>query len=94
MVVVPRIHLNGTAAKDLVEQQREVLRIANVLLIALRDASPNARDFYPLEPGSFERAVSQHRARVDAVEKVVEESKALFEALYEQKEALDARRGR
>lgn len=53
---LPTIHLNGTGADTLQQEYRAVRRAITAAADALAAATCNARDFYPQEPGKWERA--------------------------------------
>ena len=53
---LPTIHLNGTGADTLQREYRAVRRAIAAAADALAAATCNARDFYPQEPGAWERA--------------------------------------
>ena len=53
---LPTIHLNGTGAQNLEEEYRAVRRAVSAAGDALQAATCNARDFYPQEPGAWQRA--------------------------------------
>ena len=53
---LPTIHLNGTGADTLQQEYRAVRRAITAAVDALAAATCNARDFYPQEPGAWERA--------------------------------------
>jgi hypothetical protein len=72
-IILPTVHLNGTAKQDLVDQL-DIARIAlGVAVEALEDARPNARDYYPVGPDAFPRAQSEHQVRVLALRAVLEQ---------------------
>ena len=62
---LPTIHLNGTGAENLQQEYRAVRRAIDAAADALRAATCNQRDFYPQEPGAWERARAE---RVKAFE--------------------------
>jgi len=71
-IVVPVVHMNGTAKSDLIEQQSEVyLQLSNVL-DAMRAAAPNGRDYYPV-PGLMEKAIAQHMRRMGVITGLMDE---------------------
>lgn len=53
---LPTIHLNGTGADTLEQEYRAVRHAIAAAADALQAATCNARDFYPQEPGAWERA--------------------------------------
>lgn len=53
---LPTIHLNGTGADNLQQEYRAVRRAIAAAADALVAATCNQRDFYPQEPGAWERA--------------------------------------
>lgn len=56
MTTLPTIHLNGTGAESLMQEYRAVRKAITAAADALAHATCNARDFYPQEPGAWERA--------------------------------------
>lgn len=56
MVTLPTIHLNGTGADTLQREYGEVRQAIRAASDALAAATCNPRDFYPQEPGAWERA--------------------------------------
>jgi hypothetical protein len=53
---LPTIHLNGTGADSLYREYQAVRRAIAAAADALAAATCNQRDFYPQEPGAWERA--------------------------------------
>ena len=53
---LPTIHLNGTSAQNLEDEYRAVRHAVTAASDALAAATCNARDFYPQEPGAWQRA--------------------------------------
>ena len=60
---LPTIHLNGTGADSLYQEYRTVRLAIIAAADALQVATCNARDFYPQEPGNWEKARAE-RARM------------------------------
>ena len=60
---LPTIHLNGTGADSLKQEYRAARRAIGAAVDALAAATCNARDFYPQEPGAWQRARAE---RVEA----------------------------
>jgi hypothetical protein len=63
MTTLPTIHLNGTGASTLLEEYSKVAEAIAAATTALEQATCNARDFYPQEPGNWEKA---RQERTDA----------------------------
>lgn len=61
-VIAPIVHLNGTSRESLTEQLENLLGNLSVADNALAEASPNQRDYYPVE-GLWEKARKQHEYR-------------------------------
>jgi hypothetical protein len=55
-VTLPTIHLNGTGAANLEAEYRAVREAVDKTTRLLEQATCNARDFYPQEPGAWQRA--------------------------------------
>jgi hypothetical protein len=53
---LPTIHMNGTGADSLKQEYRAARRAIGAAVDALAAATCNARDFYPQEPGAWQRA--------------------------------------
>lgn len=71
-IVMPIVHLNGTAAEDLISQRSEFLDGLHLAGRCLAKIAPNGRDYY-LEPGRMEKAVEQHERRMAALKEMIEE---------------------
>jgi hypothetical protein len=55
-VTLPTIHLNGTGAASLEAEYRAVREAVTATEELLQAATCNLRDFYPQEPGAWQRA--------------------------------------
>jgi len=55
-VTLPTIHRNGTGAANLEAEYQAVRKAITATEELLQAATCNARDFYPQEPGAWERA--------------------------------------
>jgi predicted RNA polymerase sigma factor len=60
--MIPTIHDNGTSRERLIAQLTAVTGHLEAARKALKEAAPNARDYYPQGPGAFAKAASQHEA--------------------------------
>lgn len=47
-LIAPIIHGNGTSKSALLEQQLEIMNNLRKVMKAMRDATPNGRDYYPV----------------------------------------------
>ncbi len=66
----PTIHLNGSSARRLLEEN-EVPRLLVLRSIeALERNGPNARDYYPQGQDAFGEAVRQHESRLSRLREV------------------------
>ena len=70
-VTLPALHLNGTSADDLLEQQADVLAALEGLRQALAKATPNARDYYVVSETAYAEALAAHRAEFSVLEALV-----------------------
>lgn len=82
-MIKPTIHLNGTSRDALYEQMVEVGSALVKALDALREAAPNARDYYPQGPDAFEQARREHESRVERVNAVQAEVEDLLNHIAE-----------
>jgi len=69
----PTIHLNGTSAKDLLEQYRNAMEAISAAGDALAKCGPNGRDYYPQGPEAIGKALDEHRSRRQRIEVIYDE---------------------
>jgi hypothetical protein len=81
-VIVPIVHLNGDRKETLMDQLASVYAALRDAEDVLRDAAPNARNYYLVE-GLFEQAVTQHRARQVQLDAIIQSVDAEMIALNE-----------
>jgi hypothetical protein len=74
---LPTIHLNGTSAQELLDQNRAVLDAIHQLQEALSAATPNARDYYPQGAGAYTIARNEHITRQQAIQQMEDEIMAI-----------------
>jgi hypothetical protein len=67
---LPTIHLNGTGADSLKQEYRAARQAIGAAVDALAAATCNARDFYPQEPGAWERARAERAEAFKLLEQV------------------------
>ena len=81
LVEVPVVNLNGTSRQALIEGVLDCdLAIVNAMQV-LRQNSPHGRDYPSL--GSIERALADHRSRLDRLEAIQKEFQAIGDHLCE-----------
>lgn len=76
--LAPLLHLNGSAAKVLLEQQQDIYDAALKLESALAQATPHDRDYYLIDSGAGAAARKEHLARIVAVRKILEDTRSLM----------------
>lgn len=83
MITPPTIHLNGTSAESLLEDALDVMRKISELLDAMQKGAPNARDYYVQGPDAFGKARAEHQWRMEQIQGVYDEYKALAHHISE-----------
>lgn len=63
-ITLPMVHLNGTSKSELEEQQMKMYQAADSLILAMRAARPNARDYYVIDNGAYLRACAEFEVLV------------------------------
>ncbi len=70
MSTAPIVNLNGSAARDLTDQQRKIADAAYDLITALCEATPHGRDYQTSPQGDFEAARREHAATIKAAQDI------------------------
>lgn len=78
-IVTPCIHMNGTSREALADQHQSAIRALSLALAALREAAPNARDYYVQGDDAYHHARTEHQSRIDRLLSVHAELMALWE---------------
>jgi uncharacterized membrane protein YdfJ with MMPL/SSD domain len=78
-MILPTIHMNGTAASDLYQENRNAAHALREALRQLHNAAPNGRDYYPQGPAAINVALAEHGARIELLERVLEELNGIAE---------------
>lgn len=84
--MTPTIHMNGTSASDLIDQQLAVVKAARELRRALARAAPNGRDFYPQGDDALREARKAYDVEAAQVVSIISNHEAILEALVDQTE--------
>lgn len=79
-IVLPVVHMNGTARQDLIDQRDAVWTALHAAMDALREMNPNGRDYYP-EPGRMTAAEEQQRRRCLLLDQLASELEFEIEQL-------------
>lgn len=82
-LAVPIVHLNGTSRNGLLEQTQAAYDAARVLGDALREMTPNGRDYYPAGPEAFELARTQHAERLAMVRRLRHDLECIAAAIQD-----------
>lgn len=82
-VVCPIVHMNGTSKDALIGGLCLVREKLEEAYQALKEASPNGRDYYPVA-GLMDKAVEQHMARMRAIDAIVDGLDAEIDAIDKQ----------
>ncbi len=82
-VSIPTIHSNGTSEKELslaLEVASSALRKA---LRAMRDVTPNGRDYYTQGDGALTKAIDAHADRCRRLDDVQRELVEIYTGIYD-----------
>ena len=78
-MIAPSIHLNGSSAESLLAEYEAAGAALRSALVALGEAAPNARDYYPQGPDAYAQAAREHGSRIERLRAVLEEIAQLHE---------------
>jgi len=82
-MIAPKVHLNGSSRETLREGYRDAADAVLRAREALRDTRPNARDYYPQGDAAYTKAVAEHMSRCHRIQSVLDELRALCDAVEE-----------
>lgn len=83
-MITPRLNLNGTSAASLMEGYNVALQALRVAREKLHEAGPHGRDYQTLPEGDYKLAVTEHTARVQSINRIIDELIELAENVYGQ----------
>jgi hypothetical protein len=83
-VIKPQINLNGTNARDLLEQQVVAIEALRSAMSTLQAAGPNGRDYQTMPRGTIDLAVAGHVDRLKRLESVLAELEEIAEHISDQ----------
>jgi hypothetical protein len=78
-MIFPTIHINGTAACDLIEDLSRASASLYQAILDVERAGPNGRDYYPQGPGAIACAMREHEARLTRLTIVRQEIEDIIE---------------
>jgi hypothetical protein len=79
-LTTPTIHLNGTRKTELGDGYEAAYNALQLAYDAIKQTSPNGRDYYTQDPSAWGKADRQHFERLKRVHDVMKEFEALLEA--------------
>jgi hypothetical protein len=78
-VILPTIHMNGTAACDLIEDLTRASASIYQAILDVQRAGPNARDYYPQGENAIYSANRDHASRLGRLGAVRQELEDIIE---------------
>jgi hypothetical protein len=78
-MILPTIHMNGTAACDLIEDLTRASASIYQAILDLQRAGPNGRDYYPQGPDAMGRAMAENDLRLARLATVRQEIEDIVE---------------
>ena len=69
-LITPIVHGNGTSKSALLEQQLEIMNNLRGALKAMREATPNGRDYYPVSADAVVEARDAFNERYNAINQI------------------------
>jgi hypothetical protein len=81
MPVIPTLHLNGTSCESLLDQLHIASSSLRTAIEALTDAAPHGRDYHPQGNEAWRKAIQEHVARLEALNRVQKEITEIYEGI-------------
>jgi hypothetical protein len=79
IIIKPTININGTSARELLEQQVTAITTLRAAISTVQAAAPNGRDYQTALPGMFHLAQVGHADRLARLESVMSELEQIAE---------------
>jgi hypothetical protein len=76
-LAMPSVHLNGTDKESLLLGYRAAMTAVNLAIQTLQDTAPHGRDYYVQKDNPIGRAIDEHFARMQKLQRVMDEIEAL-----------------
>ena len=83
-MMIPTVHLNGTGARNLLEELEAAYAAVGTAIDALRQVTVHGRDYYVQGPHAYGQARTEMDARLDALRVVQDELLAMHIAVQGQ----------
>lgn len=80
----PTIHRNGSSKQQLMEDLLTAMQAIDEAIKAVRQTSPNGRDYYPQGDDAFRTAGREHVERLKSLEKIKQELEELAMHIHDQ----------
>lgn len=78
-IMLPSLHINGTGRAILLDAYMDAITAINYAMVAIAYTAPHNRDYYMKGREAWDQAMTEHRARFDALEKIAAELHVLAE---------------
>lgn len=78
-IMLPSIHVNGTSARQLLDDYHDAAHHLQEALNALDRCAPNGRDYYPQGQFAINRAIEEHVRRTSWIRSALAEIEAIGE---------------
>lgn len=76
-ITLPTIHLNGTGAKTIFDENLEAMTAIGEALALIQKMEFNMRDYYPQGPDAYSAARAERNVHVEAIRKAKEHFMAI-----------------
>lgn len=80
---IPSIHMNGTSKNELLEQLQTAYSAVDAAMLALANATPNGRDYYPQGPDAIRKAIIEHGERLAKLTTISKELETIALAIVD-----------
>lgn len=80
-MIAPRVHMNGTSRKSLLESIIEASQTISLAIGALRNTAPHGRDYYVISDIAYVQARAEYEARLTRLHETNKELIAMYRAI-------------
>ena len=82
-MMLPTVHMNGTAGSELEAKYLEAYKALNFGLTKLSECNPNGRDYYPQGNDAINLASKEHTERLRRIKSVLDEIYQIYDHVAE-----------